>query len=42
MSNYALTHLEELEAEAIYVIREVYAQFDNPAILFSGARTALW
>ena len=36
MSNYALTHLEELEAEAIYVIREVYAQFDNPAIFVFG------
>ena len=34
--DYSLTHLDELEAEAIYVIREVYAQFDNPAILFSG------
>ena len=41
MSNYALTHLEELEAEAIYVIREVYAQFDNPAILFSGGKDSI-
>ena len=35
-------HLDELEAEAIYVIREVYAQFENPGILFSGVRTPLW
>lgn len=41
MSNYHLTHLRELEAEAIYVIREVYAQFDNPAILFSGGKDSI-
>jgi sulfate adenylyltransferase subunit 2 len=41
MSNYSLTHLQELEAEAIYVIREVYAQFDNPAILFSGGKDSI-
>ncbi len=35
---YSLTHLKELEAESIYVIREVYAQFENPAILFSGGK----
>ena len=39
--NYSLTHLEELEAEAIYVIREVFAQFDNPAILFSGGKDSI-
>ena len=41
MSTYSLTHLEELEAEAIYVIREVFAQFDNPAILFSGGKDSI-
>lgn len=41
MSSYHLTHLKELEAEAIYVIREVYAQFDNPAILFSGGKDSI-
>ena len=41
MSTYSLTHLEELEAEAIFVIREVYAQFDNPAILFSGGKDSI-
>jgi sulfate adenylyltransferase subunit 2 len=39
--SYSLTHLEELEAEAIYVIREVFAQFDNPAILFSGGKDSI-
>ena len=41
MSSYSLTHLQELEAEAIYIIREVYAQFDNPAILFSGGKDSV-
>lgn len=41
MSRYNLTHLEELESEAIYVIREVYAQFENPAILFSGGKDSI-
>jgi sulfate adenylyltransferase subunit 2 len=41
MSEYNLNHLEELEAEAIYVIREVVAQFDRPAILFSGGKDSI-
>ncbi len=41
MSSYLLTHLKELEAESIYVIREVFAQFDNPAILFSGGKDSI-
>lgn len=36
-----LSYLKELESEAIYVIREVYAQFDNPAILFSGGKDSI-
>ncbi len=39
--NYRLNHLKELEAEAIFVIREVYAQFQNPAILFSGGKDSI-
>lgn len=38
---YSLTHLKELEAESIYVMREVYAQFENPAILFSGGKDSI-
>jgi sulfate adenylyltransferase subunit 2 len=38
---YNLTHLRELESEAIYVIREVFAQFDNPCILFSGGKDSI-
>lgn len=41
MHKYALTHLEELEAEAIYVLREVAALFQNPVILFSGGKDSL-
>jgi sulfate adenylyltransferase subunit 2 len=35
MSNYALTHLEQLEAESIHIIREVAAEFENPVMLYS-------
>ena len=36
-----LNHLDELESEGIYVIREVYAQFENPGILFSGGKDSI-
>ena len=38
---YSLTHLKELESEAIFVMREVFAQFENPAILFSGGKDSI-
>ncbi len=38
MSKYYLNYLDELESEAIYVLREVWAQFQNPVILFSGGK----
>lgn len=41
MKNYNLTHLKELEAESIYILREVFAQFQNPAILFSGGKDSI-
>src|SRR6056300_1446189 len=41
MKNYHLKHLQELEAESIFVIREVFAQFQNPAILFSGGKDSI-
>jgi sulfate adenylyltransferase subunit 2 len=34
-------HLDELEAEAIYVIREAFAQFEHPGILFSGGKDSI-
>jgi sulfate adenylyltransferase subunit 2 len=41
LNNYQLTHLKELEAESIYVIREVVAQFENPVLLFSGGKDSI-
>ncbi|HAA00122.1 MAG TPA: sulfate adenylyltransferase subunit CysD [Flavobacteriales bacterium] len=41
MAGYHLTHLRELEAESIYVLREVAAQFENPALLFSGGKDSI-
>ena len=41
MSQYYLNHLKELESEAIYVIREVVAQFENPCLLFSGGKDSI-
>ena len=41
MNKYYLSHLKELEAEAIFVIREVVAQFDRPALLFSGGKDSI-
>ena len=35
------THLKELEAESIYILREVAAQFERPAILFSGGKDSI-
>ncbi|MCP3676454.1 MAG: sulfate adenylyltransferase small subunit, partial [Deltaproteobacteria bacterium] len=35
MTSYNLTHLKQLEAESIYMIREVMAEFDNPVMLYS-------
>lgn len=41
MINYNLSHLDELESESIFVIREVAAQFERPAILFSGGKDSI-
>jgi len=35
MEGYSLSHLKELEAEAIHIIREVAAEFENPVMLYS-------
>ncbi|QWF85325.1 sulfate adenylyltransferase subunit CysD [Amycolatopsis sp. CA-230715] len=37
-TNYELSHLRVLEAEAIHVLREVAAEFERPALLFSGGK----
>ena len=35
MTDYSLTHLKQLEAESIHIIREVAAEFRNPVMLYS-------
>ena len=41
MDKYYLNYLDELESEAIFVMREVFAQFRNPVILFSGGKDSI-
>jgi sulfate adenylyltransferase subunit 2 len=40
-NNYQLTHLQQLEAESIFIMREVAAQFGKPALLFSGGKASI-
>ncbi|HVD97984.1 MAG TPA: sulfate adenylyltransferase subunit CysD [Cytophagaceae bacterium] len=39
--SHRLTHLKQLEAEAIFIMREVAAQFERPALLFSGGKDSI-
>jgi len=41
MSKHQLDYLDELEAEAIYILREVAGQFEKPALLFSGGKDSI-
>lgn len=41
MEKHDINHLRELEAESIYVLREVAAQFERPAMLFSGGKDSI-
>jgi sulfate adenylyltransferase subunit 2 len=41
MSSYNLSHLAQLEHEAIFVLREVAAQFERPLLLFSGGKDSI-
>ena len=41
MIQYNLNHLQKLESETIYVMREVAAQFERPALLFSGGKDSI-
>ncbi|MEN8122338.1 MAG: sulfate adenylyltransferase subunit CysD [Bacteroidota bacterium] len=36
-----INHLRELESESIHIMREVAAQFENPALLFSGGKDSI-
>lgn len=41
MNRYHLDYLEQLEAESIHIMREVAAQFEKPALLFSGGKDSI-
>ncbi len=41
MNNYRLDYLEQLEAESIHIFREIAAQFERPALLFSGGKDSI-
>lgn len=41
MSDYRLNYLDQLEAESIHIFREVAAQFERPALLFSGGKDSI-
>jgi len=41
MSSYHLNHLQFLETEAIHIMREVAAEFEKPALLFSGGKDSI-
>jgi len=41
MRSYRLTHLKQLEAEAIFIMREVASQFEKPVLLFSGGKDSI-
>ena len=39
--DYRITHLKQLESEAIFVLRETAAQFEKPVLLFSGGKDSI-
>jgi sulfate adenylyltransferase subunit 2 len=41
MSSYHLDHLQYLETEGIHIMREVAAEFERPALLFSGGKDSI-
>jgi len=41
MNSYHLDHLQQLETEAIHIMREVAAEFERPALLFSGGKDSI-
>lgn len=41
MKEYRLDYLEQLETESIHIFREIAAQFERPALLFSGGKDSI-
>src|SRR5689334_7672690 len=40
-ADYPLSQLDQLEAESIHIIREVAAEFEKPALMFSGGKDSI-
>ncbi len=41
MHSYRVSHLQQLESEAIFILRETAAQFEKPVLLFSGGKDSI-
>ena len=41
LGEYELSHLDALEAEAIFIMREVAAELERPVLLFSGGKDSI-
>jgi sulfate adenylyltransferase subunit 2 len=41
MNHYSLSHLQQLEAESVHILREVAAEFQRPVLLFSGGKDSI-
>ena len=41
MHSYRLSHIQQLESEAVFVLRETAAQFEKPVLLFSGGKDSI-
>ena len=39
--SYELSHIRTLEAESIFIMREVAAEFERPVLLFSGGKDSI-
>src|SRR3712207_9049699 len=40
-ASYKVSHLDALEAESVFVLREVVAEFERPVLLFSGGKDSI-
>lgn len=41
MKQYTITHIRQLEAESIFIMRETAAQFEKPVLMFSGGKDSI-
>ncbi len=41
IETYSLSHLQALESEAIHIMREVFAEFERPVLMFSGGKDSI-